>query len=465
MQVMLGLVLLSFVFWYSKPNGDVGGVVARVNGETITDTEFTRTYRMAARQYGAVLSEAQEAQLRAQVRQQLIADEVLTQEAARLGLVVSDSEVARGLLNVRFLRDAEGKFDDRLYQSWLKNSGFTRTDHESYLRNQLLRQKLQRLVYMGASVSEAAARDYYVRTQTQLDVQFVRLHPSVFVPQVQVSPEEVETWIRENPERLRAEYDGDYARIYDLPEKVRWTVVRLDLKEDGLDLDALKARLAPVREAVLGGEPVETAQAKYSDQVGGNDVLMPVPSLDEGYQRALTGTEVGAVSELVVTAKSVAFFRLEERLPARVIPIEEAQAEIAAQVLRTERAPALAAQAAEELLAAWRAGGAVPAAWLAERGLQPTQTGPFLVGEGPSFSRPAASLVRAAETAEVGALLPEVYEEGGTLYVGALSTRTAPEMALWDSERAQIVDEALAVRRGEVFTAWQDDLIANADIL
>ena len=100
MQVVLALVVVSFVFWYAVPQGEMSRVVAEVNGTKIMDTSYNRAFRNALAQseqrYGRVLSNEERAQIGEQVRQQLIEDEVVLQESEALGIEVSDTEIRTG---------------------------------------------------------------------------------------------------------------------------------------------------------------------------------------------------------------------------------------------------------------------------------------------------------------------------------------------------------------------------------
>ena len=40
MQIVMVLVVLSFIGWYAVPQGDKASIVATVNGERIMDTEY-----------------------------------------------------------------------------------------------------------------------------------------------------------------------------------------------------------------------------------------------------------------------------------------------------------------------------------------------------------------------------------------------------------------------------------------
>ena len=133
-------------------------MVATVNGTKIFDMEYGRLYRQQLRveeqRAQRSLSDPEQKSLGERVRQSLIEGQVLVQEANRLGLHVSDSEVALQLMQIPGLRDGDGKYSEEKYRQFLKRNQYTKSDFEESLRSELLRAKLQQLVYTGASLSE-----------------------------------------------------------------------------------------------------------------------------------------------------------------------------------------------------------------------------------------------------------------------------------------------------------------------
>ncbi|MBW1880400.1 MAG: SurA N-terminal domain-containing protein, partial [Deltaproteobacteria bacterium] len=219
MQVVLALVLVSFVFWYSSPMEDKSSVVAVVNGTKIMDTSLTRRLRIESRRYERALSDAEAAGLQEQVRMSLIQDEVMRQESQRLGLEVSDTEVARELLRYDLFKNEEGLFDERIYQSWLRRNAYaSRSDFEEEMREDILRAKLRSLVYMGVTVSDAILEQSFVEQNTRIDLQYVRVRPPVFEDDVEVGEEAITAFLAGSAQRVLSVYEADFDRLYDIPQ-------------------------------------------------------------------------------------------------------------------------------------------------------------------------------------------------------------------------------------------------------
>ncbi len=473
MQVVLALIIIAFIGLYVNPQGDRSGVVASVNGEKIMDTTYGRAYRNELRRIelgsGRTLSDAEQREIGESVRQQLIENEVLMQEARRIGLEVSDSEVARQLLDIPYLRNEDGRFSQELYQRFLKRQQYTKADFEETLRDDLLRTKLQRLVLLGASMSEPALREAYVDRDTRVDLKVVRIRPADFEDEVAVTDEERAAWLKENEAFVAEAYERDFDRLYNHPEQVRLSLIRLAILEGAATMGDLTPRLNAIRAEIEGGAAFDVLARRWSEDPsavdGGELGLRPVAQLSTEMVDAIKDVPAGGLTRVFTTEGDVRLAKVVERVPPEVDPLDEVRDAIADRLIRAEKVPAMAAAfAGPELLPKWSEGGAVPTDLLEAHGLTARDTGPIPTVGGMNPFAPPATLLDAARTAPVGAVLPEVFEETGALFVAQLTARTDPDMARYESERETIREEILAERRGRFYEDWVADLKSHAKI-
>lgn len=469
MQVVLALVLVSFIFWYSSPQGDTTQVVATVNGTKIMGTDLTRRMTMEARRYDRALSDAEEAQLQEQVRQSLIEDEALRQEAIRLGVTVSDTEVARELLRYEIFRNEEGLFDDRIYESWLRRNAYpSRSEFEEQMRRDILRGKLRQLVFMGVTVSEPVLEQAFREQNTRVDIRYARIRPTAFEDDVELDETELATFIQNSTERIKGTYEADFDRLYNLPAKVELTMVRLKVGGDGLGVAELRPRLEKIKADVEAGADMDLLARQYSEDpsatVGGSLGQLNMPTLSTAAADALGAIEVGQITGVVVEDAHISLYRLDARQPAKIIELSEVERDIASDLMRQERAPALAAAYAEEVLAAWQASNTLPEEKLAEQSILSATTGLVPLQGGGGLFSPPADMLQAASRAEPGSVLPEVYTSGDILWVGSLVEREDADMASFDAERDLIRESVLQQRRSEFYTGWIGALVADARV-
>jgi peptidyl-prolyl cis-trans isomerase D len=473
MQIVVAMAVVAFMFWGVGPQGDTTAAVVTVNGEQIMDTEFRRAYSNEERYredaYGRVLSDPEKEQLRNQVKDQLVEREVIRQQAEGLGLVVSDSEVARQVADIPAFQDDDGVLDIDLYARYLKRIGYTRSGFEERRRDDLLRLKLRQLIYMGATVSEPVVRDSYVEANTKLDLQTVRVRPTMFYSKIEVSEEDVTAWLADNAEKAKEIYDRDFERLYNHPEEVQVSLIQLAISNDGQGAAELLPRMRDIKKAAEEGGDFTALAKKWSEDrsaaKGGDLGMRPLSRFDGDEIDALRDLEIGAVSKVLPSESEIKLFRLDGRKEASVELLEDVQRDIATQALKEERAPAMAAELAEEqVLKQWREAGGVPNALLEEAGLVATGTGLISAkGTGGPFE-PPAEMLKAASAAEVGAVLDDVYEADGVLWLGSLSQRVEADMEQYEREKDQIRESALAERRSRFFQAWISDAVEKADI-
>ncbi len=472
MQVLIALVLISFVGWWGQPSGDVSRTVAVVNGERILQSERDRLYQSARQRQearvGHSLSDPEQKQLLESVRNDLIEGEVVLQEARRLGLAVSDTEVARSLLDIAFLRGEDGKFDRDLYERYLKRLRMNEPAFEETLREDLLRQKLRNLVFMGANVSEPAIREAWREASTRIEVEFVRLRPSLFDADVAITAESRTAWLAENEEQAKEAYERDLERLYNHPEMVRTHMVLLTVKEDGEKTADLALRLEKLRSEIDAGADFEALARRWSEDptasLGGDQGARPVPQLPSEVATALADVKPGEVSRVILTPTDVRLYRLDDRTAAKVDAFEEARDAIADRLIKAEQTPGLAASAAEAIHAKWRDSGAPPQDLLDARSLVVANTGPIpLQNQGNPFA-PPERLLGDASRARPGDLLPEVYEANGVLWVARLSSRIEADFAQYEAKKAEVRGEFLMQRRVAFYQDWLEGTKAKAHI-
>lgn len=476
MQLVFIAVVVSFVGWGLGVNGDTTDTVAKVNGASITGIDFSRAYRdaeyMAERRSRTPMTQEQRDELRRTVFDDLIRREALLQEASNLGLEVSDREVANVLLDIQRFKDADGRFDARALENELRRRGLTRSGFEEDIREQLLLAKLESLMKLGASVSSPAVKRTYIEQNSKVDVEFVRMSAASFLKSIEPSEEELATWTASNPDAIKARYDRDFAKLYDVPAKVQLRMIRLAVRDDGLTASDLKPRLERVLETLeAGGDFDELARRWSEHQSAANGGLMSeqaISKLDPEVVSGIEGVEAGQLTKIVVGEADVRLFRVESRTEARVIPQSEVQPDLALQLYREEQAPVKVAEFAEKtLLPGWSAAGELPTEELTKYGLRADKTGlkPAVAQAGvPSFGRPPAELMKAAADAEVGVVLPEVYESGGTLWVGKLLQREDADLEKFDEEKAKYHEIALMQRRMDFYKGWEDQVVERSSV-
>jgi peptidyl-prolyl cis-trans isomerase D len=159
--VITVLITIVFVFWGIGPQQNPSSViVAEVSKSKITYPEYDRAYQIAYRRASETYESVEEIEklnLRTRVLDELIDERVLMITAERSGITVTDDELRKAVMSEpAFQKD--GAFDKKLYTRRLKLNRMTPSMFESQLRNDLIMNKIRRLIGETAELGVEEAR-------------------------------------------------------------------------------------------------------------------------------------------------------------------------------------------------------------------------------------------------------------------------------------------------------------------
>lgn len=169
--LILGILVVPFalVGVSSYFRSDPVNVVARVNDQEITQSEYTQSFQNYRRRMQSLLGENFDPEqfdqpvIRRQHLENLIDQELLQQVSVETGLAVDDERLAQAIRNVSAFQ-VDGEFNEDVYQNRLLAQGTTPKRFENDMRAQLILDQ-----YPGTIASSAIATDWEVR-------EYVRLH-------------------------------------------------------------------------------------------------------------------------------------------------------------------------------------------------------------------------------------------------------------------------------------------------
>ena len=208
-KVMVGLIGVVFIFWgiytfRERP----GSKIAYVNGDLITGQEYDAVYRdmleALQKQYREYWSDnlIKVFQLRQRALNSLIDKRLISQEAGRLGLRVTDEEVSDAILTYPAFQ-LNGEFDEGRYRSLLRYNRMEPSDFESGIKLDLLGQKIRQLITCFFPITDREVMDYYTYRKEKINIGFVSLNPEDFKEEIAVRQDEKKTYFEENKERYR----------------------------------------------------------------------------------------------------------------------------------------------------------------------------------------------------------------------------------------------------------------------
>ena len=330
--------------------------------------------------------------------QALVQRAVLVEEAGRLGLTVTDSDVQNELMHGPFAPALfpEGKFigEDR-YDDFVQNNfNMSRTEFEQQLKEEILINRLEAYITGGLSVSDASVRDAYLKQATKVKFQYAVLADADLRKQINPSDAELKTFFQQNaaryanaiPETRKVQYvafalnqvpggppqvsGADVQQYYNthqqqfqVPEsvRVRHILIKVPPKADAQTTAAAQAKAQDIlKQLKAGGNFAELAK-KYSDDPGSKAQGGELGFIQHGatvpeFDQTAFSLQPGQLSSVIHTQFGFHILQVEEKQPAHLKTVDEVHDLILANL--TQQAQSQAAQQyAAKLQAAAQQGG------------------------------------------------------------------------------------------------------------
>ncbi len=432
----LALVCLAFVIFYIPdlvgvgPTALVSDSVAIVEGEEIRADEFRRTYQAqlaAYRQaYGGNMSESLLKQLGVdqQILQQMVDERAALAEAERLGLSVSDEEVAQRIFAIPAFQSNGAFIGTAAYQQVLASQRppMTTSEFENGIRRALVADKLRLSVTEWLSISDQELEQEYRRQNEKVKLAVVPFSLDSYRPDVSASDAEIQAlfdsrkaeftipekrkikYVLVDVEALRAKVTvtqtelerayNDQIDQFSTPEQIRASHILL--KTEGKDEAAIKAKGEDLLKQAKAGADFAALARQHSEDDTNKDKGGDLDFFGRGrmvpeFDTAAFALETGQLSELVKTQYGFHIIKLTEKKPGTMRPIADVKDQLTDQIAY-QRAQSQALDLAQKLGQEIKAPADLDSA-AARNGLKTEETGFF------AQSEPILSLGSAPEVA------------------------------------------------------------------
>ncbi len=477
-QVIFAIIVVVFIFWgVGSSQSNASRAVAVVNGVEIKDGEFSRAYRSEVyrqKRYRE-LKDADLERIRAEIIDQLISREVLAQEARRQGVVVSDHELRKEITDMPAFRGDDGKFSPDKYREVLKNNNTEDARFEADLRGDLMVRRLQDLIRRSVTVSPDEVLEDFRKRSEQVNLEFVRINPSLFKDKVDTGEAATGAWLAANSQKAQERYDSRFETEYNKPRGVKALHILLRSAEG--DDEALKAKVKAKADelhtraltedfAELARQYSEDFSARKGGDVGWVDEKRAgAPYGEEEFKKAMATLEAGKVSEVIPTSQGYEIVKAVEIREPKTVSFEEARKDIAKELMVEEEGPKQARALADSLVKDFAAGASIEGK-TAGLDLKVQETGDFnfsedrvpRLGQSPELAQVAFTLRTPGQGPQ------QVFDVGGSMVIVRLKSRQEADMSAFEKEKASATDQLLLSRQGEAMKGWIDNLKASATI-
>jgi len=389
--VIVILIIIPFALWGINQYFDGGKEIpaAKVNDAEISPQRLQQVYFQQQQRLRQMLGDNYrpemfpEEQMRQQVLDGLIEQELLVQTATASGMRIGNALLAATIYSVPGFQIG-GQFSQQAYESALRNSGIgDAKQFEADLRRDMLTQQL----YAGIARSDFATATEQ-RTMQQLygqqrDIGFLLLPLADFIAKAQVGADEVQAYydaqgalfmqpeqvriaylelsaeqiahgITVGEDELRTRYQAQLAN-YSSPEErhARHILILVEPGADAAAEAAARAEAEKLLQQVRGGASFadvarKSSQDPVSAQEGGDLGFFGRGVMDKAFEEATFALKPGQVSELVRSAFGYHIIRLEAVRGGSTKAFAEVREQLLAEI-RNERAEQQFYDQAEQL--------------------------------------------------------------------------------------------------------------------
>jgi peptidyl-prolyl cis-trans isomerase D len=385
---LLGLIIVVFVAFYGGTKYQDSSVtdIGTVNGETITQRELARRYQQELNRYreifkGSLTPEmVKSLNLEAMIIDDLVNKKLALQEARRLGISITDDELAESIAKIPEFQ-INGRFNKERYLQLLGANRFSPAEFEDQQREQLTLQRLYGVILDSIWITDAQLKDYYRFTQEKINLEFIRLPLSDFTAAVKLTEEEIKNYYDRNqatlkePAKVQVEYlaypfdrfaptvkitDQEIEEYYKTHRdtkfrkpkqaKVKYVSLRLAPEATAKEKEAVAGRAAKIVADARRGRDFEAiikeVSADSAAGSGGDAGWVVQGQLPPHLEKAVFSLAKGQVSDPVEAPGVLQIVKVEDLQEEKTQTLQEAKAEITKDLMM-EKSKRTAAEAAE----------------------------------------------------------------------------------------------------------------------
>ncbi len=364
--VIAVFILLVFVdFGRASRSPTARNAAASVGDHEVTWAAFKRADENLEQRLRQVYGDqfnpklAQQLQIKRQAIEGLLDDQILLEEADRLGLKVTDQELRNKILSIPGFTDAQGRFlSPEIYQRVAQANGYKGpAELEDAIRRDMLLEKLRSVLTQTIYVSDAEVEKAYRDDVERAKIRYIQLPRARFAQEARADQAALQSYYDAHKEELRLpeqraiDYllidktalrnqleisDADLHSYYDAhkddftrQEQVRARHILLRTGDDRTEAQA-KAEIEKLKKRIEGGEDFAAVAREVSEDPGsakqGGDLgFFGKGRMTPEFEKAAFGAKVGELVGPVTTPFGVHLIEVTDKRPGGTIPFEQAR--------------------------------------------------------------------------------------------------------------------------------------------
>jgi peptidyl-prolyl cis-trans isomerase D len=189
---------------------------AVVNGEDIPRQIFLMRWQsfLASRQGRLTGSLIRSLDLKGQMMDLLVDQELLAQMATRYGLVSTTDEVDKVLLKDPNFQDPKtSSFSPKRFKRFANYYGLTTAEYREQVRKGLLADRMRQMILSGVNVSDREVKNAFVLKNDKVRLKFVEVFPNAIKLNKKFGKKTVAAFVKKETKRIAAYYKSNLNRF------------------------------------------------------------------------------------------------------------------------------------------------------------------------------------------------------------------------------------------------------------
>lgn len=311
-----------------------GQQVATVDGTPISVKEYSVALNRQVEFYnqmmggqGMTQKQMEQMGIKQSVLNGLIQQKLILNTADQMGIVVSLDEIKNEIKNMSYFK-TNGQFDVNLYRNMLQGNGYTPSQFEELVGNDLKQKKLDDL-FNSTLISENYVKDVSQFKNNQITVQGVKIGRQSLSPLVSISEQEIQDFISkpENQKSLESAYTENFSK-YNKPEEVKARHI-LITGDDAKSLEKIKGIRSKINTKNFSDMAKKETQDPSGKSNGGDLGWFASGRMVPEFEKVAFGLKKGEISEPVKTQFGYHIILVEDKKAAETKPLESVKSELA----------------------------------------------------------------------------------------------------------------------------------------
>lgn len=374
--VVVAFIITIFAQWggggFKMGGNNIPSWAALVDGEPIHEIEYVNALRRVdqfySRLYGERYNEMRKnLNLGMQVINELIEEKIILQEARKLGITATPEDISKKIMNhPAFLENGVFIGKER-YERLLRATNRSLVDFEIGMRDVIIMEKWKDLIGDSIFISDQDLEKKYREYYEKVSFDYIFLNANDYEKDVTLSDEETQIYFTENSskykkgESRRAKFitlsreevkteveitENDIKNYYQShisefrqSEQVRASHILIKVPPEATEEqeERAKAKLEEILNKLKEGGSFEALAHEFSEDEGsaknGGDLgKFPKGVMDQKFEDAAFSTPVGKFSSVLKTIYGFHIVKVTEKIPAKLVPLEEARKRIVRQL-------------------------------------------------------------------------------------------------------------------------------------